>query len=394
MRARLLLLSAILVGASCNSVCECPLGTICTDSGECLPECAGDNDCVAPTCGPEADPCCSSRVACVQNRCVVPSVTEDMCGAPPVIPEGWDDPPGHGPVFIVNHIGIAANAEVDVDGRCGPSGCLDNALARLGELTNDQLRQGLLGGENLHAIELAGLDADYRGFDRSLTVKIYEVFDADDPFFPANNFRAPPGHTDCCEFLVDPIALDGSGVASKRLPAQIRDGLLFTVGEPRALDLHSRFGLPPFPTLELALPQVQLRLPDSLERVDEVLLSGALTARSLASVDNPYCRTASPRCPGLLEGSTLIDLASSTSGQPDIDVDADGIECLYDADGDGSLEACCEGAQLARCPTEVCEAPILTSESNHCTQSLSDGHSVSFELAGVAATFVGVGQRD
>ena len=28
-------------------------------------------------------------------------------------------------------------------------------------------------------------------------------FDADDPAFPDNNFKVPPGHTKCCEFVID-----------------------------------------------------------------------------------------------------------------------------------------------------------------------------------------------
>ncbi len=167
----------------------------CAPNGECVGGCATDLECGTITCDP-ADPCCSERSLCSAGRCVPERIEEDRCGPPPAIPEGWSDLPGEGTTFVFNNVGILDEAVVDIDGRCGPAGCADNELAPMGELANDQIRQSLLGGESLYVLEIAGLDPDYNGFDRSVTLKVYPARDFDDPFFPANNFRIPPGHTE------------------------------------------------------------------------------------------------------------------------------------------------------------------------------------------------------
>src|SRR5262249_51473433 len=76
----------------------------------------------------------------------------------PCDPAGWDAPPAAGRAFVINNLAIAANGRgFDVDGACDTSGsgCIDNALHRLGDLWNDQLRQGQLGGGLLSLVELA-----------------------------------------------------------------------------------------------------------------------------------------------------------------------------------------------------------------------------------------------
>ncbi len=384
--------------ASCASPeCVCPLGQVCDAQGECSGgQCTVDQDCPVWSCAPELE-CCDPRPTCQSGQCLPRILPLELCGPPPAVADGWDDAPASGPTFVVNQVAIAEGPLVNVDGRCDGAGCLDNAFATVGTLSNDQLRQGLLGGEMLFGIEIAGLDEDYSGFDRSVTVKLYPLRDADDPFFPANNFRTPPGHERCCEFLINPSGLAGSSAPQSRvrIPAQIRNGRLFTVEPIDSAQFELTLGLPPFPSMELALAQFSAKVPSDGSELSDVLFSGVWTSRSLFQTCNPFCRTQTPRCPQPLgEESTLLDLARSIVGDADIDADGDGLECVYDQDGDAAIETCCEGDGALQCPATPCTNPVaatIPGEPSSCAADpgMNDGYSVTFELHAIPATLVG-----
>lgn len=396
---RLALLAFLALGA-CNDPCEettCPSGTYCASAG-CVADCRYNEECSPAACDPTLECCSTARFCGPDGRCVSETVDVNQCSEEAVFPpDGWDAPPGRGLVYIVDAIGFAGpGVGRNVDGRCDPSGCIDNALGGLAELSNDQLRQGLLGGEMLLAIEIAGIDAGYRGFDRSVTVKIYAVRDADEPFFPANNFKVPPGHTTCCEFRVYESSLDERGVARNRIPARIVNGQLETT---EAVDLGIDFAVcvPPFPRIEIGAATISGHIVPGFKRLEDVLLTGAFTASSLARIANPYCRVVSPRCPNAVEGATLIELAAAVGAiHPDIDLDGDGRECIYDLNGDGLDDTCCDGTGDRSCPggSAPCPAnrilPIVEGDPGSCRRSprMADGYSVAVAVSAVEARFV------
>lgn len=413
--ASVAIFAGVSAGPGCQTRCfnnfDCGEGGFCSQLGRCETECFSNKDCQEP---PE---CQSNPVACQPKglacnslgRCVgtFKFVDRGTVINPPAAPvvtdiEGWDDPPGAGRPFIVNQIAIAGQDRgFDIDGNCDGTGCIDNFLWRLGELGNDQIRQGLLGGESLLLLELAGLDKPYRGEDISLAVKIYGARDADVPFFPANNFRVPPGHTDCCQFKINPQSLNSPPPQARaRAPAQISRGRLRSLA-PVPIQFTLTVGNPPHPEIRLERVLVSGRLPANLAEINEGLLGGSVPINTLAQTENPYCKTVSPRCPVQFTDSTLIDLVSTLLGpKPDVDLDFDGLECVRDTDGDGSIDLCCDGAGAAGCSlaTSACPGaevpPIDPSRPQTCAlhPAIADGFSVAITFTAVAAQIVGVGQ--
>ena len=353
-------------------------------------DCA-NGGCLELSCDP-ADPCCASF-----------DLTDEECaGEDQLIADGWDDFPGSGRAFIVNAVALAGKGVGDnLDGLCDELGCVDNVTWTVGYLGNDQIRQGLLGGESLIMVEISGLVSNYRGWDRSVTVKIYSVKDADDPFFPANNFKVPPGHTTCCEFKINPQSLNSPPPQARaRAPARIERGRLRSLA-PVPIQFTLTVGVPPHPEIRLERVLISGRIPSSLKEFNEGLLGGAVPINTLAQTENPYCKTVSPRCPVQFTDSTLIDLVSTLLGpRPDVDLDFDGIECVRDTNGDGAIDLCCNGmigqdsctGALTSCPGR--EITPINSQPWSCAlhPQIADGYSVGITFTAVAATIVGVGQ--
>ncbi|MEO1338452.1 MAG: hypothetical protein AAFV29_22610, partial [Myxococcota bacterium] len=259
------LLAAVAAGPGCQTNCtsafDCGAGSFCAPDGRCETECFTDIDCREPIecadnlagCRPRGLTCNGDGKCTGTYRFTGEEVGRDIevQDVPDEI-DSWDDPPGAGSSFIIDSIAIAQDDRgFDLDGMCDENGCVDNFLWRLGDLGNDQIRQGLLGGESLLLLELAGLDEPFIGRDPSLAVKIYAARDADDPFFPANNFRVPEGQSTCCEFRINPKSLTGfPRVARARAPAEIERGRLRSL-LPVPIEFTITVGIPPHPEIRL-----------------------------------------------------------------------------------------------------------------------------------------------
>ena len=359
-------------------------------NGDCSTLVCGDS---CTYCDAAAGPCLPERGECNLNGSCVARGTA-QCGAPL---DGWDDTPAAGAAFVINSIAIAeADHGFDIDGACTHSGCIDNALAGLGAFVNDQLRQSLLGGENLMGFELTGLDAPYSGDDSGLTVKFYGLRDADDPFFPANNFSIPPGHTECCQFNLLPESLSGLPPQSRsRAPARVERGRLRSLA-PVPFTAVWGVGAPPHPQLRMERTLMSARVATDLTTLDDGLLGAAVPMNSLAQTENPYCRTASLRCPTELpEASTLLDLVRALLGpQPDVDLDFDGLECALDTDGDSIIDRCCDGGDVCSptCTNVVPAVDPSRPESCALDPRMADGYSIAFTFTAVQAQIVGIGR--
>lgn len=306
--------------------------------------------------------------------------------------QGWDDAPSSSPAFIVNSLTIAeADTGFDIDGACRQDGCIDNRLSPLAPILNDIIRQGLLGGELRLLVEFAGLQDPYRGDDESMTVKVYEGVDADDPQYPANDFSVPPGETDCCQFRITPQSLIGvPPQAAARAPARIERGRLRTLA-PIPVQFQLNVGTAPHPPLRLERALISARVPSSLDIIDDGLLGGAIPVSALAQIDNPTCARVPENCPGL--DSSLLSLVRSLVGpQPDVDLDRDGLECLLDTTGDGRIDRCCDGEEDAcgRCTWVVPPVDPTKPESCALQPQMADGYSVGLTFTAVPAQIVGI----
>jgi hypothetical protein len=265
---------------------------------------------------------------------------------------------------------------------------MDNSLWQLGQLGNDQIRQGLLAGETLLLLEIAGLDEPFSGNDRSVTVKLYGARDADDPFFPADNFQIPAGETECCEFKLDAEALSPDRTQARaRAPARIHRGKLESLAAV-PFEFKLTVGLPPHPEVRLERARLEARLSSSLSGLSDGMIGGALPIGNLAQIDNPYCRTLNPLCPRTLPNSSLIDLITLFM-QPNVDLDVprDGLEALELGLG-GRTSRCLDGDGLIVPPVPAGGPEWMCAQSTR----MADGYSIGIRFTGRPATIVGIGQ--
>ena len=357
--------------------------------------CLATADAICSPCAPclSFDPACAQRSdwVCQARGCVPDTSTErEVCDNLGVDrAAGWDELPATGPVFVLDHLEILGQGRgFDVDTACrGPGDCIDNSLWQVGQLANDQIRQGLLTGEILVLLELAGLDDPFAGTDGNLTLKWYAGKDADDPPFPANNFGLVRGDDRCCEFEIGPESVTGnSPQARTRAVGSIQRGHLQSLTAV-GLSLPLTLGGPSLLPFQIERASVAGRVGSALDRVSDGSIGGAVPIRWLASTANPYCLTENPLCPRQLpESSTLIDLIASVL-QPDVDLDVprDGLERI-DVGANGRVGRCIDG-DGRQVP------PVVEGEPWTCALDprMADGYSIGIGFSAVPATIVGIG---
>lgn len=347
--------------------------------GACSDECRLDRECA------------SGQLCTAEGRCR---------NLPPVetphqdLTDGYDDAPGEGRVFVVDTFAFAPEGVgFDLDGQCRAEGeCVDHSLGRFGPLMNDQFRQGLLGGESLLLVEVAGVDEPFQGDDANVTLKVYAAIDADRPFFPADNFQIPQGETDCCEFLIQPSSLDHTGVQAKfRMRAHIEDGQLRAAGS-------SSFGMPNLNVfsstgahtlLELRWAQAAVRLTNRFSRLEDGLIGGVIPASSLFGLANPFCETTNLLCANGSSGGSWLEVMILNAVPLDMDLDGDGLERIETSRG--AVAECLDGCDGCISPPRI--PPIAPDYPGTCALSsrMADGFSVAVTFSAVPAKIVGVG---
>lgn len=320
-----------------------------------------------------------------------PLTALDMCDvpggcAPPVDDGGRDDPPGSGRVYVVDTLAIGEpEVGFDVDERCQPD-CVDNALTGLGRFANPTLQSGVQFSHDVLLFEVLGIDEGFAGDDDAVTLAVYRGLDVDDD--RTNNFDGAG------RLLLDRTSLTTDGLARTRVPAKIRDGRLATeVPFDAAITMSLSLMQRP------ALPFREVRVAFDLDRdtFANGVLGGAVPAEALFALEEPFCKTVSARCPAPIFDPTLLDFVAQTlGGQPDIDLDGDGAECVVDGDGDGKLDVCCDALPDGFCsPMCANQAPPLDAANPaSCVghEAIADGYSIGLEVTGVAATIVGVAE--
>lgn len=356
-----------------------------------LVERAEAGDCADVSCGTPCGGCRPADAGCM------PAAEGPRCGrdgacvpAEPLCPaQDWQTLPGRGRAFIVSQLSVADTARgFDLDGRCRAAGeCVDHDLARVGDFGNDQLRQALLGGLLLMVVEVGGLD--YAPTDPSVTVSWLPVRDADEPFFPANNFSIPAGDLSCCTFRPRSEALASDGGARGRLVGAVADGVLSARApegfEPpmTLMELIAQYTEepPPVPRLPLLRARLTARLSDDRLSLEDGLLGGALGVRDLAAVRVPGCPPPGLLCPPVgSTGVTWLDAIIEVAGQPTLDLDGDGLE-TFTYGPDGRLMACHDGDGREIAPVRP-DAPASCAES----PQVADGYGIAYTFSGVRAT--------
>lgn len=290
--------------------------------------------------------------------------------------DGSAAPPASGQNFISTNIAISSRVGAD------------NALGPLGRVLNDQLRQGLLGGETLLLLEVAGLDPPFYGNDEAAELRVYGGFDFDEPFFPANNFQRLKGVDTCCQFLIAAESMSADRrSALTRLPIQA-DASVVSARAPGRMHFPLTVGVPPHPVFELERFGVNLSLgtEPAANRPDKGTLKGSLfgvwSYRNLASIENPFCRTANGLCS--LPGATLLDMVEQLVAPAPTDLDGDGLERV-ERDGAGRVIGCVDGDGSA--------VPGTPGRPEDCVLDprMADGYSIVFDVELVGATIEGIG---
>lgn len=241
-----------------------------------------------------------------------------------------------------------------------------HALSLLGTAINPQLQSAIQGGTLLLGVELRELDDPSAATDEPVTVGMYTLRDTDgdtsDNFVPGSPevFTVAAG-----SFMGDTpsVLFSDAAITSRHLDAT---GVA-------ALDLLGG-------TLPFALQQPELS-GDLVADADGAhvveLTNGRLTGGLPASLLALAPNIASGQCPG----ATMLDVIATGCGllplQPDIDLDGDGFEKLYDTDGDGAIDRCVDGDG-----TEILGTDCPTNPA------IADGYRIIFVVHGLRAILV------
>lgn len=398
-RALLALTPLLIFSTGCQWRCEHPLdcgeGSFCSSSEHrCQTDCFEDIDCRESGKG--------FRCVQSQGKCVLPPppIHDPSTPALPPLNTDWDGYnaiPNTGKTFVISHLSVATDDDspLNVDDRCLNGPCGDNALKPAAGFLNDTLQSGVVAGDSLIVVEIAGLEDEPAALDY-VTIKIYGATDADEPRQTSNNFHQPPGASNpCCTFFLDSESAPG-GQASARIRARIDHGYI-TPAEHHDAKFTLAFGPPPHRQITFLKSQITGRL--ASDGIHGAVLGGAVPMSELAlTQSNPFC-SAAGGCPnGQLSNGTVLDYLTAIIGQPDIDADGDGVECVLRSGGGANIDGCCDGNGDNACLTvagecasgHVIPAPDPNvSASCATTNEMVDGYSVALAFDAVPASAVG-----
>ena len=236
-----------------------------------------------------------------------------------------------------------------------------HAFSLLGQVLNPQLEQLIADGTLLLGIELREFEDPASPDDESVTVGLYNLMDTDED--PADNFDADEPEwfslTPGSIVMDEPAVHFTTGsVSNRRLHGEGVD----------SLDLLGELFPVPISNLQL---DGDLEVDGAVVRMlDDGRLRGAIGASLLSLTPNLVGEMCS--------GETLLDVLATGCGllplQPDSDVDGDGLEKLYDSDGDGAVDRCVDGDGTEILGTDCPRDPAI-----------QDGYELIFVVHGVRA---------
>jgi hypothetical protein len=238
-------------------------------------------------------------------------------------------PPLLGPSLAIDDLHIATLKEAF------------HAFALLGGLVNEQITMSIKNGTLLVGLELRDIDDPSGQNDEAMSVAMIGLGDGDGD--PADNFDPNAPET----FSPAPLSFAmGDNPTVLFSQASIKDGVL----RAESVGVLMTPGLPfPFanPVLEGTLTASAEG--DSIKTLENGRLTGAVRASLLTIVPNITM--------GTCDGQTLLDVIATGCGifalQPDVDLDGDGFEKLFDDGGgvdpdgnptkDGRIDRCVDG---------------------------------------------------
>lgn len=390
-----LVISAPACSPGCYNTFDCDSGSFCSDDQVCLTQCFIDEDCRTQKLG--------FRCLEATGRC---SGDFDQPQGPPGEPEpydGWEgflDPPNTGRTFVLDRLSIATRADIGLDlDNVIETPRVDNVLSAAGGYANNLIEAGVARGESLVVMEIAGLDADYTGKDREVTVKVYGATDADEPPRFSNNFTTPAGESSCCTFNIDSESVP-SNQAQARFRARITERKIVPI-EASNIAFTLAIGNPPHQKLHFQQARIAGSLiGNDVTGIREGLIGGAVPMADLASTSaSPFCLPGENCAVTSPIDRTVLDLvAVLVAPTPDFDLDGDGLECTVTTGGNPTVDACCDGAKAGPCLTAAgaCASgiqvePLVASRPASCAEDarIRDGYSIALSYDAVPATVVG-----
>jgi hypothetical protein len=269
--------------------------------------------------------------------------TDELLGTPEVT---------FGPAVVVDDLHIASLFEEA------------NAFSLLGTFLDPLIADQIAAGTLLLGIELRDLDDPSLQNDDAMSVGLHTLVDDDGD--PADNFDPATPETftvPATSFIDDQPALhfvDGSLTAGALAASGL--GTLDALG-----------ALIPLPVSGLELEGDVVAADGAFQSLEEGRLRGAVGLSLLALSPNLLAGT----CPG----ATLLDVLATGCGlfglQPDADVDGDGLERLYDDDGDGAIDRCVDGDGTEILGVDCPQDPAM-----------ADGYTLILVVHGVRAELV------
>ncbi len=269
-------------------------------------------------------------------------------------------------------------SELSIAGDLG----LGNALGPLHNLADVHYARALADGRLRRGLRFWDLIEPYAGNDPGVNLHYYVLNDVP-PYDPGDDFAGEG----CCQFGVDPGSLS-AGAPKFVASAKIQSSQLQS-RRPANLPLGWA-GVRTMTEIPLRQAVLNAYFPLNQSHLGSGLLEGSYRATDLVAVPNDLCPPAEPNC-GF--GGSLLDLVVSVIGQPDRDLDGDGLECLYDDDHDARLDRCCDGAN-AGCESQrfECRKKIPSrdpSDPSQCAVDprIADGYSIRYKWEAVPALF-------
>jgi hypothetical protein len=282
----------------------------------------------------------------------------DLPDAPP--PDAL--PPLLGPALVLDDLHIATFTE-DL-----------HAFSILGQVLNPQLMTAVQDGTLLLGLELRELDDPSGQSDPELTVGFYTLQDGDTPADPSDNFNQNAPEL----FRPAPGSIGPDGTPAVLFTtASIAGGQLHAEG---VMMLDLGMGIP----VPLQRPTIDGQLGattdgTAVKHLTDGRLRGAVPAQTLAYVPNLL----GTMCGG---SQTLLDVFATGCGfiqvQPEVDLDGDGLEQLFDTMGDADAGTATDG-RIDRCVdgdgTEILgvDCPM--------DPRIQDGYRLIFVIHGVRA---------
>jgi hypothetical protein len=294
---------------------------------------------------------------------------EEEAPTVPTQSDGYDAPIGSGPVFLADQFQLSQpGSGLDINGDGETDGIINEAWLPAIPIINQRFQASINSSRILIAMELTGLEQPYAGDDSSVTFKLYNCEDEDQD--PSNNYCRDPG---CARVLPKDHYIEDGQSRYRAQPAPI-------VAERYAGYIDEKFGIAMEgeEDLEVSGLHVEMTVPADLWELRDGVVCGVSSAADLHRVTLPLCEYQPGFCElsGVPDDLTIAEYLVLLHADPDIDMDADGIE-RFVLDEGARVAGCYDGDGAEIVGPDCLEDPRM-----------ADGYSICFDMHGIPATLV------